>query len=113
MDVPTIKLQPKPIKVTSLYSAEQRAERLVNYSRRQYGLNEVKSLGSLREAARAHSQNMAERGFFGHQSPQRGGLARRLQRVGRDGTGVVRRDLVCQLQLQRSHRADGLRRHDC
>ena len=36
----------------------------------------------LRRQARAHSREMGQKGYFGHQSPQRGGLARRLRRGG-------------------------------
>jgi uncharacterized protein YkwD len=36
----------------------------------------------LRDASRQHSLEMLERGFFGHRSPWRGGLTRRLAEQG-------------------------------
>lgn len=45
---------------------------LCNQQRRQIGLPELEWDGQLAQAARGHSQDMAERNFFDHTSPVRG-----------------------------------------
>ena len=51
-------------------------------ARKRAGLRPISRDTRLDRVARAHSREMAERGFFGHVSPYRGALAKRLARGG-------------------------------
>ena len=79
---PVVRLQPEPQPVASPSEAEERAMALVNRSRKQARLPALEPSAALREEARTHSRDMAERGFFGHNSPTRGGLGQRLRSIG-------------------------------
>lgn len=57
------------------------AERIVAY-RAEQGLTIPTRDARLDEVARAHAQDMAAQGFFGHHSPTRGDLAQRLRSAG-------------------------------
>ena len=59
-------------------SVEQEVLALLQKSRRRAGLAPLIAQAGLERAARHHSGEMLARGFFGHRSPWRGGLARRL-----------------------------------
>ena len=61
---------------------EIRLMRLVNRSRKALGLPSLRPSRVLARVARHHSQDMLARGYFGHVSPTRGNLARRLVRQG-------------------------------
>ena len=54
----------------------------INDQRRQFGLREMVWSEDVANAARAHSQAMADRRFFSHEDPLRGGLAQRLNSAG-------------------------------
>ncbi len=62
--------------------AERYLFTLVNRDRRAHGLPPLLQDDALTEIARAHSQDMARVGYFGHRSPSRGGLPERLQAAG-------------------------------
>jgi uncharacterized protein YkwD len=59
-------------------AAEEAVLALLQRARREAGLPPLAPAAELRRAARRHSDEMLRRGFFGHRSPARGGLARRL-----------------------------------
>jgi len=61
---------------------------LLNQARRQHGLPPLVMDGSLRRAARAHSRDMASRGFIGHGSATGSSFADRLVGVVVGGTFV-------------------------
>jgi len=85
VNVPVVRLRPEAKVVKSLTQAEQRLRQLVNHSRRRAGLKAVSVDTRLYNEARTHSADMAEVGFFGHISPKRGALRRRLRRAGMSG----------------------------
>lgn len=58
----------------------------LNRFRERHGLAALKPDSQLEQAARAHSEDMGDGRYFGHVSPRRGGLARRLQEAGLPGT---------------------------
>lgn len=62
--------------------AEQELLRLLDQSRAAAGLPPLQVAEELRRASRQHSLEMLERGFFGHRSPWRGSLSRRLAAEG-------------------------------
>lgn len=61
---------------------EARLARLVNDERRRHGLAPLVVDPALATAARAHSADMRDAGFFAHRSPTRGDLATRLESAG-------------------------------
>jgi uncharacterized protein YkwD len=63
-------------------AVEQAALEMINQSRRQHGLSPLSMDESLRSAARAHSRDMAQRGFFAHVDLDGRGLAERLRAAG-------------------------------
>jgi uncharacterized protein YkwD len=64
-----------------LRALERAVERAVNEVRTARGLKPLAASGPLREVARAHSQDMARRGYFAHASPEgRGPVDRVLAR---------------------------------
>ncbi len=62
--------------------AEELMVRLVNRDRARHGLPTLVADAELAAIARSHSADMARNGFFGHVSPTRGGLGRRLEAAG-------------------------------
>ena len=68
--------------VASSRAAENELMDLVNATRRRHGLAELQPDPELAEAARAHSLDMRDSGFFGHVSPTRGDLDDRLESAG-------------------------------
>ncbi len=58
---------------------EESLGRFLNESRRKLGLPALQRDPRLDAVARDHSEDMATSGFFGHVSPTRGGLGRRLE----------------------------------
>ena len=81
-EAPVIRLRPPARAVSDRGDAERRAVSLINRSRRQAGVHEIRASSALRSEARTHAADMAKGGFFGHISPHRGGLAKRLGRSG-------------------------------
>ncbi len=69
---------PDETAVRSTADAEALMLGLVNADRRRFGLAQVAGDPELAAIARRHSADMAANGFFGHVSPTRGGLPRRL-----------------------------------
>ncbi len=59
-------------------SYEVKVVELVNRIRRQYGLTQLATNPALTMAARRHSQDMAMRGYFSHQSPEGSSVKERL-----------------------------------
>ena len=80
--VPIRRVRPIPRPIQSLDGAEERAIQLINQTRARYGIGKVQLSYGLRRQARIHSTEMSQKGYFGHDSPHRGGLAVRLQRGG-------------------------------
>ncbi len=76
-----VRLQPPARPVLDPKEAEERAVELINRARRIARLPGVRLDDALRAEARAHSHDMAKGGWFGHVSPTRGGLAKRLRRA--------------------------------
>jgi hypothetical protein len=68
--------------------AEQRLLALINRSRKRQGVAPVCPARQLAAVARDHSTDMLEGGFFGHRSPRRGDLERRLVDAGWGGVPV-------------------------
>jgi hypothetical protein len=77
---------------------------LLNRSRRESGLGPLPSLPALARTARRHSEEMMALGFFGHRSPERGDLARRL---GLEGVDYVQasENLALSTSPRRAHDA--------
>lgn len=65
--------------------AEQEVFSLVNKVRKQHGLQPLIWIEELADAARTHSQDMAEHDFFAHISPTTGSPAQRVQSYGLPG----------------------------
>ena len=63
-------------------SLETRIFAAINDQRRQLGLRDLVWSEDVANAARAHSQAMADRRFFSHQDPLRGDLIQRLNSAG-------------------------------
>ena len=82
LKVPVTRLRPPPREPESTEAAENRALQLINRSRKQAGLAQLAGSARAAAEARSHAKDMALRGFFGHVSPTRGGLSRRLKRAG-------------------------------
>lgn len=76
--VPTVRVRPTQAVVHNAAEAERRSLELVNQTRESYGLPTLRLSSELSREARAHSDDMAETGYFGHRSPTRGGLSDRL-----------------------------------
>src|SRR5688572_8136114 len=55
---------------------------LINRERAREDAKPLAAHSRLTELARSHSKRMAEKGFFSHEDPQRGGLRTRLERAG-------------------------------
>jgi uncharacterized protein YkwD len=79
-----------------LRELELRTIRLVNDLRREHGLSQLNELESLSAVARAHSEDMARRGYFRHVSPE-GHKAEDRVRAG----GLRYRSLAENIQLNR------------
>jgi uncharacterized protein YkwD/uncharacterized membrane protein required for colicin V production len=62
--------------------AEEAMLELINQERRQRGLTPLKMDRSLREAARAHSRDMLQKGYFSHETPEGKTPAQRLDERG-------------------------------
>ena len=59
-----------------------RVERAINRLRRESGLKALNGRSDLREVARLHSEDMAARGYFAHESPDGDGPGARARRGG-------------------------------
>lgn len=68
--------------VPDLREIELQTHHEINRCRRQHGLKELDWDDRIAEAARQHSQNMAERQFFDHYDPVHGDLRARLAQNG-------------------------------
>ncbi|MFQ5875004.1 MAG: CAP domain-containing protein, partial [Dehalococcoidia bacterium] len=66
------------------YSAEAAVQQRVNQFRQGQDLTLLAPNGSLAEVARAHSKDMADRGYFDHNSPEGLGPQDRVERAGLD-----------------------------
>ncbi len=75
-------LLPDDSGITTPGQAESFIAQLVNDERRRFGLTQLPIDATLAEAAREHSRDMAENHYFGHVSPTRGGLDKRLHAAG-------------------------------
>jgi len=84
-DTPMIRLTPNHVPPETIEEAELRAMALINRVRRQAGLTPLRKGVVLHQEARRHVQDMSSQGFFGHVSPRRGNLGRRLQSCGLKG----------------------------
>ena len=76
--VPIIRLRPPESVPATAEVAASRAVKLVNRSRRNHNLPPLRLSAALSKEAEKHAADMAMTGFFGHDSPNRGGLAKRL-----------------------------------
>lgn len=76
--------------------------RLLNRERRRAGLHALKRHGKLDQAARTHSQDMANHQFVGHHSPSTGTPAQRVQRTGAVAT-VVRENVAMAYSTRELH----------
>ena len=85
IEVPVTRLAPSIPPPATVEEAELRAMALINRVRRQAGLIPLRNGVVLQQEARRHVQDMSARGYFGHVSPRRGNLARRLQSCGLQG----------------------------
>ena len=79
--VPLVRLRPPAVLVRSAEEAERRSLALLNHTRESMGFQPLRGSADLTVEAEEHARDMAETGFFGHQSPKRGGLPARLQRA--------------------------------
>jgi uncharacterized protein YkwD len=81
--VPAAPAQPvAPVDANFHPAVEYAALEMINESRRQHGVQPLSMDESLRGATRAHSRDMAQRGFFAHVDPDGRGLAERLRAAG-------------------------------
>jgi hypothetical protein len=85
IEVPMIRLTPNIPPPATVEEAELRAMALINRVRRQAGLTPLRNGVVLQQEAKRHVLDMSSRGYFGHISPRRGDLARRLQSCGLQG----------------------------
>lgn len=79
--VPIVRLRPPESLPATPEVAASRAVRLVNRSRKVHHLPPLRLSNALTDAATSHAEDMATEGYFGHESPSRGGLAERLRRA--------------------------------
>jgi uncharacterized protein YkwD len=94
-------------------AAEARLIDLVNGERKKAGIPPVAPLESLASVALAHSQDMADHGFFGHVSPTTGTTADRITRAGlvlavygeNVGAGSSAEEVHRELMASPAHRA--------
>ena len=84
--------------------AEARLLDLVNRTRSRSGLPPLMMAHSLQAAARAHSQDMAIRGYIGHNTPEGLSVRDRLARVIRPA-GVVAENVATARTAEQAHRA--------
>ncbi len=82
----------KPVMAPNMDTQDTRSpeEALFDYlalARQRAGVNRLIRDPRLDKVARSHSEEMADHGFFGHVSPYRGALAKRLAR---DGLSLIR-----------------------
>lgn len=82
---PVVRLSPPVRSVESVGLAADRAVKLINRSRSQAGLPALHRSTLLDGEATRHSSDMARGRFFGHVSPNRGGLGTRLSDAGYPG----------------------------
>ncbi|MFT7621383.1 MAG: hypothetical protein ACI9WU_000544 [Myxococcota bacterium] len=77
-----VRLRPAAVPVADAAQAEERAVRLINRARKMARLAPVTLSATLRDQARRHSNDMVRDRWFGHDSPTRGGLGKRMERAG-------------------------------
>jgi len=85
MEAPVVRLSPSKPPPKSIEEAELRALALINRTRQQAGLASLRHGVILRQEARRHVEDMTKHQFFGHVSPSRGNLSKRLQSSGLRG----------------------------
>jgi uncharacterized protein YkwD len=66
----------------NLREIEARTVDLVNHVRREHGLDALTNQPKLNQVARAHSEDMAQRGYFSHVSPEGKDVAHRVREHG-------------------------------
>ena len=71
-----------PLAGLSADGEERRIFDAINRERERRGVNKLRWSEKLAEAAREHSRNMAQEGFFAHEDPRRGDLGNRLRQSG-------------------------------
>ncbi len=83
-DPPSGNLQPPDITAQSATIAQMEAKirQRINEIRQDHGLNQLQANEKLAHVARAYSQQMAEKNFFSHTSPNGGTLAQRVSSAG-------------------------------
>lgn len=103
----------------SAAEAEHRLLELANEERRRLGLPPLVPAPALQAMARAHSQDMAESGFFGHRSPRRGDFGERFRATGwralRAAENLSKSESILEahagLMASPAHRSNILSRH--
>ena len=101
--MPVLRLQPPARPVRSLGDAERRSVELINAARLRAGLGAVRASDRLWREAQAHSLDMVRHGFFGHDSPTRGGLAHRMRGIGL-GRALARENVAIAPSPEIAHR---------
>lgn len=94
LESPVVRVRPPLRPLAGEVEAEARALRLINHSRQLAGLSALSSSGALRGEARRHARDMATAGFFGHESPRRGALGRRLVSAGLSARVLARENIA-------------------
>jgi len=84
-EAPVVRLTPQKSAPKTTEEAELRVLSLINRTRQQAGLNSLRHGAILRQEARRHVEDMSKHQFFGHVSPSRGNLSKRLQFSGLRG----------------------------
>ena len=84
---PVHKVYPTPTEPETESLAQARALALINEARARHHLSPLRAHAELHSAARAHAEDMLERGWFGHISPRGEGP---LDRVAKTGVVVAR-----------------------
>jgi uncharacterized protein YkwD len=88
----TENLQPAVFKTDDL---EARAFAAINQERAAYGLPPLRLAGDLSVVAREHSQDMVERDYFAHQSPDGRDLRHRFARHGISNWRYIAENIAC------------------
>lgn len=88
----TEELQPIVFKADDL---EERAFAAINRERAAYGLAPLRFASDLSVVARAHSQDMVERDYFAHQSPEGKDLRHRFARYGISNWRYIAENIAC------------------
>jgi uncharacterized protein YkwD len=91
---------------------EHRVEVAVNTQRRSHGLSEVASNGKLAEVARAHSRDMARRGFFSHVNPEGRDARQRLRAASFECRHIVSENLYMTSLYSRVTITNGKKTYD-